>query len=168
MSRHWVHLAKGGRAEMVVFGHRCKSSSYRVLLDISHTTQKLFFGRDLAFVETALPHVVLALQAEGEATLDELHRFFKRYISGGRDERMKMVRHDHDGMQEELSLTAIVEDCLLKQFGCCGDLKKAAALRGHGGYEIRPGFLRCESHLRSINERPVAKATSFARLYSGA
>jgi len=81
---------------------------------------------------------------------------------------MKMFRHDNEGMQEELSLTAIVEDGMLQQLRCSRDLKKVMALGRHSGNKVSSGFLSSETHLNSINERPVAKATYFASLYSGA
>jgi hypothetical protein len=64
-----------------------------------------------------------------------------------------MVGHEDEGMEEKLSLTAIVEDCLLKQFGCGRDLKETAALRGYGGEEIGAGFLWREPHLGSKKGR---------------
>jgi hypothetical protein len=42
------------------------------------------------------------------------------------------------------------------------------ALGRHSGNKVSSGFLSSETHLNSINERPVAKATYFASLYSGA
>ena len=65
-------------------------------------------------------------------------------------------------------MAAIGEGGSLKQF--CGgrDLEKAAALRRDRGDEIRTSFLWCEPHLRSINERPVAKASYIASPRSGA
>ena len=81
---------------------------------------------------------------------------------------MEMVRHDDECVQKEPSLAAIVKDGLLKQFRGGGDLKKAVALRGYGGDKVRSSFLRCESHIGSINEMPVAKATFIAHLHSGA
>ena len=77
----------------------------------------------------------------------------------GRDQSMKMFRHDDKRVHKEFSLAAVFEDGSLKQFrrGC--DLEKAAAFGSDGGYEIRPSFLWRKSHLDSIDVRPVAKAT---------
>ena len=80
---------------------------------------------------------------------------------------VEMVGHDDECMQEESSLAAIVEDGSLKQFRRGRDLKEAAALRGHGGNEIRPGFLWRESHRGSINERPAAKAAPLQPAFRG-
>lgn len=55
----------------------------RVLLDISHTTHELLFAHDLTFVEAAHLYFVLALQTEGEASLDEPHGLFQRHIRRG-------------------------------------------------------------------------------------
>jgi hypothetical protein len=79
-----------------------------------------------------------------------------------------MVRHDDEGVQEELPLFVVVENGLLKQFGRGRDLKKSAAFGRHSSDQIRPSFLGRESHLSSINEKPVAKATFFTSLHSGA
>jgi len=78
-----------------------------------------------------------------------------------------MVRHDDESVQEELSLTAIIEDGSLGQFRRGRDLKEAAALCGRGGCKIGPSFLWREPHLSSINERPVAEATPIPSLCSG-
>lgn len=147
---------------------RYKSAPNGVLLDIPHTIHELLFAHDLALVEATHPHVELAFETEGEATLDELHRLFKRNIRSRRDQSVKMVGHDDECMQEEFSLAAIVEDGPLKQLRRYRDLKKAAALRSYSGYQIRPGFLWCESHPDRINERPVAEAAPLASLRSWA
>jgi hypothetical protein len=73
-----------------------------------------------------------------------------------------MVRHDNERVQKKFSLTAIVEDGSLKQLRRSRNLKETAALSRHSGDQIRPSFLRRESHLGSINEKPVAKATVLA------
>jgi hypothetical protein len=64
---------------------RYESAANGVLLDIANTAHKLLFRWDLALVEAALPHIMLALQTEGEAALDELHGFFQRYVRCGRN-----------------------------------------------------------------------------------
>lgn len=57
---------------------RChESTPYGVSLDVLHTVEGFLFGCDLAFIEAAHPHIVLALEAEGEAAFDELHGFLK-------------------------------------------------------------------------------------------
>jgi hypothetical protein len=79
-----------------------------------------------------------------------------------------MVRHDDECVQEELSLGAVVEDGFHEEFrrGC--DLKEAAAFGCHSGDQICPSLLGGESHVGSISEKPVAKATLIASLRSGA
>jgi hypothetical protein len=69
-----------------------------------------------------------------------------------------MVRHDDKCVQKESSLAAIFENGSLKEFSRGRALKQAAALSRYSGYEVRSSFLWREQHLRSINERPVAKA----------
>ena len=148
---------------------RCHNPSpHRVLLDVPHTIYEFLFAHDLALVKAAHPHFRLGLQPEGEAALDELHGFFKRNIRSGRDQCVEMVRHDDVRVQEESPLAAIVEDGSLKQFRRGRDLKKAAPLRRNGGDKVRTSFLRCESHVGSINEEPVAKANFIECLIPGA
>ena len=156
-----------GGTERIRLRRRYKTPPDRIVLNIPHTIHKLLFGQYLALVEAAHPHIELALQPEGEAALDELHGFFKRNIRSGRDQRVKMVRHDDERMHKESPLAAVVEDGSQKQFRCGRDLKKAAAFGRHSGDQIRASFLRSELHLSSINERPAAKATYLAGLHSG-
>jgi len=92
---------------------------------------------------------------------------FQRNIRSGCDQSVEMVRHDDERLQEEFSLTVIVEEGSLQQFRRGSDLKKASALRRHRGDQIRPSFLGREPHLSSIYERPVAKAILIASLNSG-
>ena len=162
------NIPRAAELKRYASGVASKPPPHRILLDIPHTAHELLFRRNLALVEAAHPHIELAFQAEGEAALDELHRFFKRNIRSGRDQSVEMIRHDDERMQKKFPLTAIVEDGLLKQFRRGRDLKEAAALRCHSGNQIRPGFLWREPHLSSINERPVAKATFIASQHSGA
>jgi hypothetical protein len=79
-----------------------------------------------------------------------------------------VIWHDDERVQEEFPLAAVVEDSSLKQLRCGRDLEKPAAFGRDSGYEIRPSLLRCKPHFGSIDERPVAKATSFASSKSGA
>ena len=147
---------------------RSEPSANGVLLDVPQTVHELILGHDLALVEAAHPHLMFAFQPEGEAALDELHRLFERDIGSGRDQSVEVVRHDDECVQKEPSLAAIVEDGFLKQFRGGGDLKETTALRCYSGDKIGSSFLRRESHMGSINERPVAKASFIAGSYSGA
>jgi hypothetical protein len=148
--------------------HRYKSPANGVLLEIQHTVDELLFGHDLAFVEAAHPHVQPAFQAEGKASLNELHGFFERNIRSGRDQSVEMVRHDDQRVQLEPPLTAIVEDGSKQQLRGSRDLEKTATLRRHSGDEIRPRFLWRSPRWSSRNERPAAKAALAASLNSGA
>jgi len=168
VERHGIQRAMGGGAEGIRIRRLRKPPANGVLLDIAHTAYELLFAHDLALVEAAHPHVELALQAEGESALDELHRFFKRNIRSRRDQRVEMVGHDDEGVQEKSPLTAIVEDGLFKQFRRGRDLEKAAALRRDSGDQIRSSFLWGQAHVSRINERPVAKAIFISDLSSGA
>ncbi len=59
-----------------------------------------------------LPDVKIQVQllfcAIGESTLDELKRFFQRDLGKGREEQVKVVRHDDEFMQEKAALSTIV------------------------------------------------------------
>jgi len=154
--------------EGVGFRLRRKTPPHGVLPYITQTAQKLLLRRNLALVETASPHIEIALQAKGKAALNELHCFFQRYIRRGSNQSVEMLRHDNEGVQEKLPLSAVVENGLLKQSSRGRNLKEAAALRSHRGNEIRPSFLRCGAHQKSIQEKPVAKATLILNLCSGA
>jgi hypothetical protein len=44
-----------------------------------------------------------------EMQFDELHGLLKRHIGGGRNQSVEMVRHNHERVQKEPSLAAIVE-----------------------------------------------------------
>ena len=79
-----------------------------------------------------------------------------------------MFRHDDECVQEKSSLAAVFEDGSLKELRVGRPLKKASALRRYSGHEVGTSFLRRQSHPRSINERPAAKAADFAILRSGA
>jgi hypothetical protein len=59
---------------------------------------------------------------------------------------MEMVGHYHERMQEESSLTAIIEDGSLKQRRSVRDLKEAVTLRRYSGNEVRSSFLWSEPH----------------------
>ena len=111
---------------------------------------------------------ILLFKRKEKPPFDKLHGLFKRHIGGRRDESVEMVRHDDECVQEEPPLLAIVKDGLLEQFRGGRDLKKTVALRRYSGDKIRSSFLRCESHIGSINEMPAAKATSIAGSHSGA
>ena len=158
MKRYRVQPTTNRRTKFEIFRFHHKPPTHGVLFDIPHTVQEFLFCRNLAFVETAHPHIMFALQSERESTFDVLHRLFQGDIRSRCNQRMKMVRHDDKCMQQKLVLTAIFENRLRKQFGCSGDLKKATSSSRHSRNQKRSSFLRCKPHASSINERPVAKA----------
>jgi hypothetical protein len=146
------------RTEGISVRRQDESPANRISFDIHHTLNELLFRHDLALIEAAHPHTQLVFPAKGEAALDELHGLFQRNVWGRRDQSVEMVGHDDKGMQQESSLTAVIEESLLQQFRSGGDLEDTAALCRHSGYEIRTSFLWRDPHLGRINERPVAKA----------
>jgi len=168
MQWHGVQWPDNGRTERIHSRRRSEPPSYRVVLDIHDTVDELLFRHDLRLVEAAHPHVQLTFQPKRKAALDKLHGLFKRNFWSGRDQGMKVFWHDDECVQEESSLVAIFEDGSLKELRVGRHLKKAAALRRYCGHEVGARFLRCQSHMRSISERPAAKAGSIASLLSGA
>ena len=80
---------------------------------------------------------------------------------------MKVFRHDDECVQEESSLAAVFEDGSLKELSVGRHLKKTATLRRYCGHEVGTSFLRCQSHLSSINEMPMAKAIPIAEGIQG-
>jgi len=69
MKGHGVRVALRGRTERIGLGYRHKAAANGVLLDVPHAAQKLLFAHNLALIETAHPHIQLALQTEGESPL---------------------------------------------------------------------------------------------------
>ena len=123
VTQHGVKRATGSGAERMGFGRQCKPAANRILLDITHAIREFRLGQDLGLIEAFGPNVELAfslrltLHAEGEASLDELHRFLERDIGSRCDERVEMIGHDDECVQEKFALCAIVEDRSHKQFG---------------------------------------------------
>ncbi len=128
-------------------GHEA-SPPDRIVLDIRDTTNVLFFRDDLRLIEDCASTLLSALQSKRKATLDELDGFFKRNLWSGRDQGMKVFRHQDECVQKESSLAAIFEDGSLKELRVGRDLKNAAALRRYRGHEVGTRFLRCQSHVR--------------------
>jgi hypothetical protein len=72
---------------------------------------------DSMICKTRLPGRQTRPQSERESSLDELNRSLQRYLSRRRNQRMKMVGHDHEIMQEISALFAIVEEDIDEQIG---------------------------------------------------
>ena len=114
VERHRVQRSMGGGAERITLRGRNEPSANGILLDVLQAGYEFGFGHGLAFIEAAHPDVHFALQAERETAFDELHSLFKRYIGSGCDQRVEVIGHDDECVQEEFSLAAVVEDGLLK------------------------------------------------------
>lgn len=166
MSRHRIQRVPACRTECEILRSGSQSSPNGIFVNISRAACEFLCAHHLALVEASRPYIQFAFQAEGEATLDEQHGLFEGSVWSGCDQRVEMVRHNYERVQKEPSLAAIVEDSLLKQ--CCvgSDLKKPTALRGYSSDEVRASFLRSESHVGSILQRPAAKACRIPRMLS--
>jgi len=73
--------------------------------------------------KTSLPDRQTRLQSKRESSLDKLHRPLQRYFIRRRNQRMEVVRHDHEFMQQIFALFAIVEENINQQISRCGALK---------------------------------------------
>lgn len=158
MQRHGVRFRpRCGRVRIISWSSG-ESAANGILFNVANSASKLVCGENLTFVETTHPHFTLTFKTEGKATFDVLHRFFKRNVRNGRDDGVEMVRHNNEGVEEESSLTVVVENGVLQQFGIGGDLKDSAPLSCDSSDEIHPRFLWCEAHSGSINEEPRLKS----------
>ncbi len=108
-------------------------------------TRKLLSALDLCLLEASLPNVEFFLQAEGEASFDQLDCLLKGNRGCRGEQDVQMVRHDDEGVELVFALGAVIEKGLLEQLcrGCY--LEEAAALGCGRGDVIGPGFLRGET-----------------------
>ena len=66
----------------------------------------------------------------GITAFDELYRFSGRNFDRRSDQDVDMVRHDNEGVEEEVALVAIVKEGLDEEVGVGGDLEVAMLLMG--------------------------------------
>ncbi len=78
---------------------------------------KILVIPDSMICKTRLPDRQTRLQPKRKSSLDELNRSLQRYLGRRRNQRMKMVGHDHEIMQEISALFAIVEEDIDEQIG---------------------------------------------------
>ncbi|HUY94862.1 MAG TPA: hypothetical protein VMU71_06170 [Terracidiphilus sp.] len=168
MKRHRVESIVPRRAEWKLLNRRNQPPPNRILFDISHTADKLLYAHNLTLVKAAHLYIELALQAEREAAIAELHGLFEQNVRSRRDQSVEVVRHDDERKQKKLPLPAIIEDGSLEQFCGGSHLKEPAALRGNRGDEVRTKLLWREPHPTTIEKKPAAKAAVLCGLGSGA
>ena len=84
---------------------------------------KILVIPDSMICKTRLPDRQTRLQSERESSLDELNRSLQRYLIRRRNQRMKMVGHDHEFVKQIFALLAIVEEHIDEQIGGGGALE---------------------------------------------
>jgi len=67
----------------------------------------VLFVLDAVFFEASFPDVEWAFELEGEASLDVLHGLFERYVFGGSQKQVDVVRHDDVGVELETALLTV-------------------------------------------------------------
>jgi hypothetical protein len=75
------------------------------------------------------------MEAEGEASFDELHGALEREIFGGCDERVEVIGHDHEVVQEIFVLGAVMKHGVDEKSGGGFASKESLALMGDGSDE---------------------------------
>ncbi len=73
--------------------------------------------------KASLPNRQTRLQPKRKPSLDELNSPLQRYLIRRRYQRMEVVGHDHEFMQEILALFAIVEEDVNEQISGGSRLK---------------------------------------------
>src|SRR6266446_7761962 len=99
------------RAKQILFRCQDQSALYRVVANVLSNLRIRRRVQNPEFRKTLLPkwgfHAQFLAGAERESALDELDRFLNADFTSHGQEQMKVVRHDHEFMQSELSLCAI-------------------------------------------------------------
>jgi hypothetical protein len=96
----------------------------------------------------------VALEAVGESAFDKLHCLFEGDFGRRRKEKMKMVRHDDEGVKLIAVLSAVMSECFEKEVCGVFDLKESTTIGGDGRGEVCAELLRRrERHLERIKDR---------------
>src|SRR5579864_3349141 len=140
--------------------------SHRILPNVNRMNSIIARVADAMIRKPLLPNLhvraQLLLRSVRKCTLNELHRLLQ--ASQRRDDRMQMVRHDHELMQQ-IGGAAVMIDGVDQEIGPSLISKKVASLpragRDHVGL-LRVGrMLPCRSQLRTSG----AKAPIFTGSY---
>jgi len=76
---------------------------------------KIALVADSVIRKAGLPDRKARLQSKREPSFDELDRSLQRYFICGRDQRVQVIGHDYELVQEEFALFAIVEEDVYQQ-----------------------------------------------------
>src|SRR5260370_14293748 len=89
----------------------------------------------------------LPLSPKRKATLDELQSFFERYILGRSEDKVEMVGHDDELVQEEAAFATVVREDVKKQARHFLFLEKQIPSVRIGRDEERADFVRSIAHV---------------------
>jgi hypothetical protein len=105
-------------------------------VDVSSRRQKAFPIASPLIREAPLPYWKLRSQTMRKAAFDEPYSSFERDVLRCQ-QKMHMLWHDDEIMQEVVSLTPIVLESLNEEIAVYDDLKQAPAIVGRGGDQER-------------------------------
>jgi len=135
-----------GRGEWIIFGVRAEMSADGVRVDVLTMGAEVAWVFDTAFCEAIFPDGHFGLEAEREASFDVLHGLLNGDIGRGRKEEVKVVGHEHEGVNCIAAPGAVVVHQVEEEI-CVGvGLEEAAAVGGDGGDEESADFLRGSLH----------------------
>jgi hypothetical protein len=106
--------------------------------------------------ETLLPHRQFCFQSKRKSTLYELYGTFQRHIAGRRDQKMQMIGHNHELVEEIPTLRAIIEEGLQQELCVRFESEQWVALRSHD----RDEECAIRSHVYRLRA-PISKACSY-------
>ena len=82
--------------------------------------------------ETCLPHGRVRFQAIRKSSFEELHGPLQRNLLSGRQQRVEVVGHDHEFVEQKFSFVAIVRQRFDHKVSRCLPAKDWTALGGDG------------------------------------
>ena len=92
---------------------------------------------DAVVRESLLPNLRIqlkfSLRSERESALNELKRFFQGDFRGWCDQKMEVIRHDHEFVKQEAALLTVVAKDVEEEVSHALGLQKGAASVSDGG-----------------------------------
>ena len=120
-TRAHSQLAVGGRV-WVEFGRCCQMSSDRILVNVGAAGFEILGVLYEVVGKASLPNGALEVQAVGEATFNQVHDFGD-CLAVRREEQMRVVGHDDEGVEFVVAHGAIVLKGFEQELGVTGDLE---------------------------------------------
>jgi predicted P-loop ATPase len=96
-------------------------------VDVLSACKKVFFVANAMIRKALLLYGEVRLDAMGEAAFDVLNCSFERRVFR-REQKMHVVRHDDEVMQQVVAFTAVVLQHFEEEFGAFGSQKDVAKL----------------------------------------